>query len=250
MGSRLDDLVGCYTDLNLTYVYNGDDFDDGAFGYGSFPPAFGCTFLNKDMAFHQTFDETISNIDFKGSAYDYLSGKNVSDETFKYDGDPVAATGSLDTQPNDRTTLSSFGPYEFKAGTSICFNMAFVYARDKAQEVGRTDIVGQLKEDIAYVREYYRLNHSGCYDIYSGVDAKKKVSEPSLFVQGNTIRIEGLSGTSQMVVFDLNGRLVSQQHGSQSNLRFSTAHLPSGIYVVKVQSAKTTITQKLILPGR
>lgn len=247
LGSGLDDLVGCDPALNLTYTYNGDDFDDGAFGYGSYPPAFGCTFLNKDMTIHQTFDENISTIDFGPAAYDYLSGKKLTGENFEYDGDPVAGTGSLDSSPNDRTTLSSFGPFEFKAGTSICFNMAFVYARDRAGEVGPTDIVGQLKKNTAHIRDFYKENQGDCFDIYSGVTPEKTISQPSISLSHNLINIQGLSGYSNVEVFDLNGRLIISQSGAGPSVQVSANHLPKGLYVVKVESEETLYTQKLIL---
>jgi hypothetical protein len=45
LGNANDDLPGCDTSLNLGYVYNGDDEDEGSAGYGTKPPACGFQLL-------------------------------------------------------------------------------------------------------------------------------------------------------------------------------------------------------------
>jgi hypothetical protein len=38
LGNYLDDFVGCDTSLNIAFAYNGDNNDEGTFGYGINPP--------------------------------------------------------------------------------------------------------------------------------------------------------------------------------------------------------------------
>lgn len=248
LGSHRDDLVGCDTNLNLTYVYNGDDFDDGAFGYGSFPPGFGCTFLNKEMTTHQTFDETISSIDLGADAYNYLSGKKITSEKLRYPGDPVSGTGSLDSSPNDRTTLSTFGPFDFKAGSSICFNMAFIYARDKEGEVGHKDIIGKLRENVIEVRDFYKDNQGECFDQYSSVQRKDIIEKPSLVTGHGNINITGLRAHSTIAMYDLNGRVVFRQEQKETSAVISTSDLNSGVYLIRIESSEGSFAQKVALP--
>ena len=50
LGDFADDYVGSDTTLGLGYIYNADNFDEGAEGYGEAPPAIGMTFLHTPEA--------------------------------------------------------------------------------------------------------------------------------------------------------------------------------------------------------
>lgn len=50
LGYAFDDYVGCDVDRGLGICYNGDNFDDGAFGYGSNPPSIGVDFFEGPLA--------------------------------------------------------------------------------------------------------------------------------------------------------------------------------------------------------
>ncbi len=45
LGNASDDYVGTDTTLDMIYVYNGDNEDEGSDGYGTAPPALGISFL-------------------------------------------------------------------------------------------------------------------------------------------------------------------------------------------------------------
>ena len=45
LGIATDDLPGCDTTLDMGFVYNGDNDDEGTLGYGSLPPAIGSVLL-------------------------------------------------------------------------------------------------------------------------------------------------------------------------------------------------------------
>jgi len=50
LGNAVDDYVGCDVKRGLGYVYNGDDDDDGATGYGTKPPSCGVDFFQGPLA--------------------------------------------------------------------------------------------------------------------------------------------------------------------------------------------------------
>jgi hypothetical protein len=50
LGYAYDDYVACDTTRSLGICYNGDDFDEGAMGYGSNPPSVGVDFFQGPMA--------------------------------------------------------------------------------------------------------------------------------------------------------------------------------------------------------
>ncbi|MEO8150879.1 MAG: hypothetical protein ABI723_24815 [Bacteroidia bacterium] len=61
LGKATDDYVGCDVTLGLGYVYNGDEDDDGAGGYGSNPPACGVDFFQGPLADYDTLGDGIDN---------------------------------------------------------------------------------------------------------------------------------------------------------------------------------------------
>ncbi len=78
IGKYDDDYVGCDVRRGLGYSYNGDEFDDGALGYGANPPAIGMDFFRGPKADN---GDGIDN-DFDGCI----------DCTFDEDGNPIADT--------------------------------------------------------------------------------------------------------------------------------------------------------------
>jgi hypothetical protein len=50
LGNAYDDYVGCDTTRSLGICYNGDDFDEGASGYGTNPPSIGVDFFQGPLA--------------------------------------------------------------------------------------------------------------------------------------------------------------------------------------------------------
>ncbi len=78
IGWYQDDYVGCDVRRGLGYAYNGDEFDEGAFGYGANPPAIGMDFFRGPTADN---GDGIDN-DFDGCI----------DCTFDEEGNPIADT--------------------------------------------------------------------------------------------------------------------------------------------------------------
>ncbi len=50
LGNYLDDYVGCDVSRGIAYAYNGDNNDEGALGYGLFPPAVGIDIFSGPLA--------------------------------------------------------------------------------------------------------------------------------------------------------------------------------------------------------
>lgn len=95
LGNYSDDFVGCNVEAKMAYVYNGDDFDESADGYGDEIPALGIKFIKSlvnekgkeaDLAAFVTFRKQVG----------YSIGRPVnSKETYNYlkglwkDGTPL-----------------------------------------------------------------------------------------------------------------------------------------------------------------
>lgn len=149
IGGIEDELFGCDTLLDIFYAYN--DGPDAVFGDD--PPAVGVRFLYGLMVpsagdSARFFDHYISNyrnLDMSAfrvylngadpqngdESYNLMKGMTLagtplpSGLTFDYPGNPVAATGLLDTNPGNKHCLGSFGPITFNPGDSqyVCFRI-------------------------------------------------------------------------------------------------------------------------------
>lgn len=137
IGSSTDDLVGCDTIDNLFYTYNDEDDDT----YGFSPPATGFkilagplvpspgsqavfdgkkidNYMNLGMSSFQKYINGTDPDNF-AETYNYMQGLDKLGDPYMYDGqvvkymhsgDPVAGTGDLDSNPDDRRMMANFGP--------------------------------------------------------------------------------------------------------------------------------------------
>ncbi len=165
LGYYLDDYVGCNVVQNLGYVYNGDNMDEGAVGYGVNPPAQGLVYLNKSMSKFMYYNQTnnVTGNPWPGSYgsdfYKYLRGiwKDSIPMTFGGDGHGAGAGSTTtqcnymfpgttdpafpgqdwsDTIPGDRKFLMSAGPIDLNAGDVYELDYAFVFAWDSTNTNG------------------------------------------------------------------------------------------------------------------
>lgn len=150
LGWAEDDLVGCDSADNIIFCYNGDN-DDGQ--YGTTPPAIGVRMIRGPLL-PSTGDTAIfdrstvpdhKNLDFFSVAayptgadpadslesWNVMRGLDVSGAAiinpistqpsrFEFTGDPVSATGWLDSSPADRAIIATAGPFTFNPGDSQC----------------------------------------------------------------------------------------------------------------------------------
>lgn len=157
-----DDYMGCDSTRNLTYVYNGDAFDESngsSPGYGEIPPAIGLLSLNHELAsaVYFTIGTSFPYADPTNAAeyYNFLSGKwangddmvygglgyagstgaTSSPTKFMFTGDPVTQQGWSEVTNNnptgDRRMLSTLGLGQFAPNDELVSDMAVVYARSE-----------------------------------------------------------------------------------------------------------------------
>jgi hypothetical protein len=134
LGEFTDDLVGCDVPLSMGFVYNATN-DDAT--YGTSPPCVGYDFfkgptgyLGTELgltSFNKYSNEAGGDPDQFVQVYNFMKGLNrdgtpvinpVNNQvtTFVVDGDPVSASGWLDSSPADRRLMLSSGPFQMAAG--------------------------------------------------------------------------------------------------------------------------------------
>jgi len=99
LGNFTDDYVGCDTTQNMGYIYNGDDFDDGATGYGDNPPMLGVKVIEglKDENGGET---KLSSFIYYNNDFDVTGNPEIGEHYYNYlkatwkDGTPVTEGGN------------------------------------------------------------------------------------------------------------------------------------------------------------
>ncbi|MBI4562343.1 MAG: hypothetical protein HY724_09895 [Candidatus Rokubacteria bacterium] len=131
LGGFTDDLVGGDVGLSLGFCYNATN-NDGQ--YGSAPPAVGYDFFQGPKLGGVPLGMTSFNKYINGTdpddfqkTYNYMKGLNPDGTplvnpvtgqvtTYFVSGDPVTASGWLDTNPADRRLMLSSGPFSMAPG--------------------------------------------------------------------------------------------------------------------------------------
>ena len=146
-----DDFVGCDSNLNLFYAYNGD-LSDGPSpdSYGLNVPAQGVTFLNQSLNSFKYLNPDNTVTGDPGSAenfYSYLKGLwgdgtnqtygglgygGIQPTNYVYSSSPLDPDGwsefTESNAPSNKRGLGSSGPFNLNSGDSLCFEMAFITA--------------------------------------------------------------------------------------------------------------------------
>lgn len=232
LGFGGDDLLGFNTNLNASYVYNGDRFDEGLSGYGSTLPAFGCVFLNKQAKSHNVTGLAPFLTSFDADDIYTALVSNV----IEFDGSVLKQTGDLDTKPGDRKSISTIEVGTFKAGTSVCFNMAYVFANSRISSDSVASIP-LLFSSIRRVQDYYNRNQGACFDIYSSKSKVGQKTKNSILVQNGKVLTSGFSQNSRLNIYNLSGQLVFNSSIRDGNVSIPTSHL-MGVYIVEIVDAE------------
>jgi hypothetical protein len=196
LGYPMDDLVGCDTLLNLGYCYN-SALDDQV--YGSTPPAVGYDLLEGPIVPSQggnglvagrlvpgyrnlpmtSFNKYINGTDPRSAeaSYSHMKGLNpdgtpVVDEvtgrvtTYAVPGDPVAGTGWLDGNANDRRMMLSSGPFTMAPGDSQEVVVAVIVARSE-NRLASVRLLKQYDEaaQAVFDTQFYRLPAEGAFSL-------------------------------------------------------------------------------------
>jgi hypothetical protein len=274
IGYGFDDYIGCDTSLNAVYGYNGDDKDEGFFGYGDYPPAQALVFLNAPMqhflAYNNSYDVTNGNPYLPQHYYNYQKGRwqdgtaiTIGDNGllgtvpthFMYPGDPHDTSAwseeSAGNRKGDRRSVEGFGPFDLVKGQTLCVDVAFVFAQDSAN--GRLGSVTKLKSEINKVREFYEgLNYNCSYTPAEVKLLDKQKLALKLFPNPASQSLylafeEYLAGNANLEITDMSGRVLKRIEvpAGQDNT-IDIRDLPKGMYILRVQAQNKTTSVKFV----
>ncbi len=279
LGGNYDDYIGCDTNWNLGYAYNGDDLDEssgGITGYGTLPPVQGVTMLKRP-----TLDGVPASMtSFAGFTlgsnpatqdptlpihyYNYMRGKWTDGTDMVYGGDGHINTGgtqpfpyqfpglpSDSTQwsecsegnpPGDRRFVISFGSFNFHPNRNIELTFAAVYHRPTTGN--HCEGIEGLLEATENVHNFY---HSlpNYYNSVQVNDAPQIKAMPN--PANDVFTLSELPENTDISVFDISGKMIINVKSISDKISLSTKDLPSGMYYVKIDSKNLKHTYKLVV---
>ncbi len=255
IGNPMDDYIGCDTNLQLFYTYNGSTYDPDKGdlpGFADRPPAMGVVFLNSKLSsFSYVEPSNLAMQDVK-----YILTRNrltEGDSAFMFWGDPVSGNGWIETQmPFDRRSVGVTGPYELMSGETLTLDMAFVFARDTA--LPNPASVGLLKQRVSAVKDYYE--NTSDWDLPFGICAPLSVrksygteAELLLFPNpaGDRITLTTGQDIDRVQLYDVQGRLISVANPNGSSVvDMDVSALSTGVYIVRIWSGNKVFRSRLV----
>ncbi|MCB0842801.1 MAG: T9SS type A sorting domain-containing protein [Bacteroidetes bacterium] len=267
IGYYRDDWIGTDTSLNLAYGYNSNNTDgnSGGYGYGMAPPAQGLAFLNQSLdrtmmykndfsaignpviatefyGYLQSYWKDGSPLTYGGSGYDTTA--NATSSSYVFPGNPVDSTGwtSADTaafDPTDARMIASHGPFLFEPGTSVCMDIAFIFARDTTGN--HLSNVNLLKSYTAHITDFYNQQNFSCEQVLTSIQPPVKPAVFNVYPNpGAELLILELSeipsSTPIISVVDMSGRrVITRKMAPSSRLTLDLPDLSAGLYIVELR---------------
>lgn len=261
LGNSNDNYISTFPARNTIIAYNGDTLDEN--GYGVNPPAQAMVFLNRPLQYSIEIsgDNSMRGLPNKPQEfYNYLkrtwrddsqltdgfNGYNAGSPTdFIYNGDPcnVGSPGWTEVgsavSPGMRSAVGSIGPVSLASKGFLQLDVAFVWARDNTGAIGS---VCKLNSAIDDVMAFYKKE----------ISSTQSIANPTFSVYPNPasnllfLNIVG-DGTTQATLINTQGQEVAKVNIAENNSTISVGHLPSGIYIVKVETTNGVATQKITI---
>lgn len=256
IGNPNDDFFGCDTTRSLVFSYNGDDFDEGAYGAGA--PVLGVDLfrgpldtLGQEITLKHVMPVDPATLTGPLAYYQLLSGSNTDgspapDKGILYPGnpnDPAAESEvSAGNTPGQRYVLSSFGPFRLLPGAVNEFIAGYFYT----QQPGATPLqnVQAMYDRADVIQDYFDHCFTGSGQIACSllVDASTLPAPaaglkvfPNPASQSFAVESES-AGITRVQLSDLAGRRLFSQYlaGVASRVNIPVAGLPDGIYLAEI----------------
>jgi hypothetical protein len=268
LGNFADDYVGCDSNKNMIYAYNGDDIDEGVLGYSINPPAQNMMFLNTELGaavyYNNPSNQISGNPVIAQDFYNYLDAKWLNGDNIEYGGDGIVGTnnqktsfmftgdpstgsgwteGSAGNSPQDRRMLAVAKETSLAIGEVKCFDIAFVYGR--ASSGGPTASINVMKSKADEVQAAYDANTYGWKTTECGLGAQEETAGLFDHTHGNVsfsiypnpstgnYTIKGLDTENPSVITNLAGQVVKRV-AAKTNA-FDLSELESGVYFLQTE---------------
>ncbi|MBI1222472.1 MAG: T9SS type A sorting domain-containing protein [Bacteroidetes bacterium] len=274
LGNYSDDYVATDTSRNMTFVYNGDNDDEGITGYGLNPPAFATVFINQPLCASCMMQNSDSSdfrtpnneIEFRNALYGLsTSGDSMeinapgfpagTHSQYHFTGMPGAGQNgwSMDNdprfQPDDYRMMGITGQDSLMQGDTFRLLLLFAYARTNTG--GAIGSVQKLQNDVDDIFNRWFTKPqipANCFSqgkkSGSGVDfvlPKDEIRLANIYPNpaNNHLQIELISDERlvRYSIYNSNGQTI-QSGSSQGDFTVEVASLPNGIYFLRLEDAE------------
>ncbi len=260
LGNYGDDMIGCDSTLNLSYVYNGDDFDEsnaGNLGFGQGPPAFGVVELTQGISSH------VPNALANGpqELYNCMlglkpDGSNYVDEfgmptKFVYHDDPNVSNGYSQWEqgmvPGDQRFFTNTLTPVLTPGDTVQRSFAFIYAEgnDHLNSVSNLMTVASQTKQF-YDNESTMACEGGVWNVNEIEQSRDFTIYPNPALGPFTIELSSFQEVIELSVVDMLGN----EHYHQPVLGKSvTIHkeLSAGVYLIVLTDGMKRFTKQLVI---
>lgn len=255
IGCPNNDFAGCDSTRNMYFAYNWEDNDISCLaqlGYGPQPPAAGVKFLNEPMLSHRTYPREGVHPTLDDLMYGMDLGQPFMDtgypSRYQFPGGDFAEQYPTPAQP-DRRSVGATGPFSMAPGDTLCFDIAFIYAR--APSGGAYASAEALKVRSDSVEQYFNgLNYS-CneYPVMTGVEEGSELPILSLYPNParDRLMVSSTSPLGYMNVLDIQGRIVLSASTLDQRIEIDISKLSRGMYTVIIRSGSANRAIKFVL---
>lgn len=277
LGNSFDDKIGCNPQGNYAFVYNGDNNDEGALGYGTNPPMLSVVFLSDSMTNFMYYENDFSvmgnptlaehyynqmrsvwkdGLPLTYGGNGYQTGAPVK---HMYSGTPYSGTGWLDSAAGDKRFLQSAGPFNFEPGGVKTFSYAIVYSHQPNQPNGLNTSWAKNTQDVNAIKNWYASqNFPTCLTKTPGVGIPEPAIQngeikvvPNPF-SGNTALAFSLNNDEEIAVevYNMLGQVVYSHEKSRfaagaNTIEIELANQPAGIYMYVLKSGNAVYSGRM-----
>jgi hypothetical protein len=274
LGYPADDYTGCDTNNNFFYFYNGDNYDEGIYGFDSLPAAFGIAYLNHNLTSYRSYS---NNTGWRGAPFNaaeyhhllngrYKNGQAPEDlqgqpSSFMYSGDPVTNSGwtedNAGNQPYGRKGVGAISIPQFNSGDTVEIDMALTLAENDGT-VDNFEVVGDLRTQVQDIQQWYNNQQFDPWEYdcnaYNSVPDRDLTENNSFKLYPNPaedkINIEfseKLSKPALIEVYNAVGSLVRSEYRTGKRVQVQLSSLNSGYYLIRVKTESKVESKPLIV---
>ncbi len=269
IGYDWDDYIGCDSTQNLYFGYNGDEDDDGANGYGTYPPALGVLFLSHPMYSFMTYindggamgdPQTNSqyynylraywndgtHLQFGGTGH--LSGGPDANFYFpEYSGWSEVSEGNT---PDDRRGIASISLGNVSVNNCFTADIAYVWSRDTINPNPHSSVdllLSQVPDVVQYFNQLSIDSNCTYLTIYNSINNPYGMVKYFNIFPNPATDIVTIKTNLKDYTLSVYSQLGQKVFEKKNVKNINIGKLQSGIYLIKIVSGTKTDWQKLVV---
>lgn len=277
LGNAQDDYIGFDKSRHLSFVYNGDNFDEdsgGSLGYHADPPKAGIQFVQppllnnveQNLNAHVSFNNGVGTRDDPSTAAHYY----LFSKGYWKDGTPITLGGvgyggtvpspimydisdtvnnwtecSAGNTPGDRRSISTYGPFDYNDNDVIQFTFAAIWSRSNLP------YVCDNYDDITSAADVVQAHYDSTKAIYNTIAENDVVVGKVYPVPATdelTIEFKNtLTGPKEITLYDPTGRQVYTGKTTSLLHTIPLHHLSAGMYILHAKQENQLTRTPIII---